>query len=153
MNENENETTSGTTSKYEGMFDDMTIPEIAATMVSVRAELDEAKQKATDLQNLYDHIRIKVLPNKMEDFGTTTMKITGVGRLTITADIYAGIVPGKTELAYNWLDENGHADLIKDYVHPSTLKAFLKEQLKAGEILPDDLFKITPFDRASITKS
>ena len=42
--------------------------------------------------------------------------------------------------------------VVVEYVHPSTLKALIKEGLKAGREFPEDKFKISPFTRASIVK-
>lgn len=41
-----------------------------------------------------------------------------------------------------------HPAELKDTVHPSTLKAFVKEQLAAGNTIPFDLFGVRPFTRA-----
>jgi hypothetical protein len=53
---------------------------------------------------------------------------------------------------YEWLRTSGFDDLIVETVNSSTLKAWCKEQQKMGKAPPDDLIKITPFTRASITK-
>lgn len=39
---------------------------------------------------------------------------------------------------------------IKQTVHPSTLRAFVNEQLQAGNPLPMDLFGVRPYDKATI---
>lgn len=41
-----------------------------------------------------------------------------------------------------------HPATLKDAVHPATLKAFVKEQLKAGVAIPFDLLGVRPFNRA-----
>lgn len=41
-----------------------------------------------------------------------------------------------------------HPAQLKDAVHPATLKSFVKEQLKAGNTLPFELFGVRPFNRA-----
>jgi hypothetical protein len=54
---------------------------------------------------------------------------------------------------YEWLESNNLGDLIKPTVASSTLKAFVKNRIKAGKDLPDAVLKVTPFTRASITKA
>jgi hypothetical protein len=39
---------------------------------------------------------------------------------------------------------------MAETVHPSTLKAFVKEQLAVGTAVPFDLFGIYPYSRAII---
>jgi hypothetical protein len=41
-----------------------------------------------------------------------------------------------------------HPALVKDTVHPATLKSFVKEQIAAGAALPYELFGVHPFSRA-----
>lgn len=41
---------------------------------------------------------------------------------------------------------------MQEAVHHSTLKAFVKEQLAAGNAIPMDLFNVHPFTKATITK-
>jgi hypothetical protein len=41
---------------------------------------------------------------------------------------------------------------LKEEVHPSTLKSFVKEQLAAGKPLPMDLFNVYPYNKAIISK-
>lgn len=41
---------------------------------------------------------------------------------------------------------------VDEHVHPSTLKAFVKEQLAAGNNLPWDLLSIHPFNRATLKR-
>jgi hypothetical protein len=80
------------------------------------------------------------------------MNIDGVGRISLRADIYASVKSGMKETAYTWLSDVGAGDLIQDSVPPSTLKAFLKNRLKAGEDIPEDLFNVTPYQQATLTK-
>lgn len=42
--------------------------------------------------------------------------------------------------------------VIKEDVHASTLKAFVKEQMASGNAIPMDLFNVHPFTKAVITK-
>jgi len=133
-------------------YSKFSLADLAEAMRSVKTALDAAKIDQAAIQKEFDLLRLKVIPEKMDDEGMTSVKIKGIGRLTITGDMYAGIQKDMNKQAYQWLTDNGHGDLIKDFVHSSTLKAFLKEQIKNGEEIPDDLFKVTPFERASITK-
>ena len=138
---------------YKEKYEKFSIADLGEALKSVKEKLTESKQAQTEMQKEFDALRLAIIPNAMDDMGVSSMKLTGVGRLTVTGDMYAGIVSGMNEGAYQWLEDNGHGDLIKDFVHSSTLKAFLKEQILKGEEIPEEFFKVTPFERASLTKA
>ncbi|AXH72313.1 MAG: hypothetical protein [Caudoviricetes sp.] len=100
---------------------------------------------------VYDYYRTVTVPAKMDDEGVETVKISGVGRMGLTSDLNVSC-PDKTE-AFKWLEEIGSGDLIQDTVNASSLKAMLKRRLQSGEEIPDTIYVIKPFTRASITKS
>lgn len=131
----------------------LSIEELALTQKRAQEISEELGRQKVNAGKIFDVLRLKLIPDEMEVIGATSINLKGIGRVTITTDMYAGIVSGKSWEALSWLKEHGHEDLIKEGVHPSTLKAFLKEQIIAGEEFPEEIFKVTPFDRASITKS
>jgi hypothetical protein len=137
---------------FKDQYSNHNLPALAEEMVRLKAELEEARAVATALQKEFDYLRIRLVPDKMIDFGTTSMNIKGVGRLTISGDMWAGIQKGMTLEMHQWLKNNGAEDLIKDSVNPSTMKAYIKEQHAAGVNLPPELFRIDAFTRASVTK-
>ena len=110
----------------------------------------EEEQKKRNIE--YDILRLECIPTKMEDEGIDKITIAGVGRVSITGDLYVHVAADLRESFYTWLRDHGHGDLIKPAVNPSTLKAFAKDSIKKGTELPGDLIKVTPFSRASITK-
>ena len=130
----------------------MSITEIANQMAQVKAELEAQKKATTVLQKQFDELRKVELPEAMEEAGLERVTIKGLGTVSLRTDAYASIKAGKTPDAYQWLSENGHSALVKEYVQPSTLKAFLKEQFGNGELLPEEFFNFNPYTYASITK-
>lgn len=127
--------------------------EVAAIMNQVRIELDAAKVIKVALQKKFDALRLNIIPPLMDDDAITSMNIDGIGRLGITSDIYASIPADCREESFQWLRDNRHGDAIKETVNNGTLKALLKGIIKRGEEqIPEDLFKVTLFSRASITK-
>jgi hypothetical protein len=59
----------------------------------------------------------------------------------------------KARLAHDGLVGLGFTPEDKEAVHPSTLKAFVKEQLAQGQPLPPDLFSVYVGQRAVIERS
>lgn len=131
----------------------MTINELADLYMEYREDLDMLKASTSAAQERFDLVRKIAIPEKMEELGFDNIKIKGVGRLSLRTEAYASTVKGRKEEAMEWLDENGHGDLIKPTVNASTLKAFLKEQVAEGVEVPDDIFNFTPYLMATITKT
>lgn len=117
--------------------------------------LDErAKGIKARFYKVFDFIRCAVIPDRMEEEGIDgSMKITGLGRLGLTSDVSATIPASNKAEAYEWLGDHGHGDLIQQTVNAGSLKALAKSKLRDNDPLPDNLFKVTPFSRASITKT
>lgn len=132
-------------------FDGLSLLNLAKKQQYIKEEIANLKAEESHLQKKFDHLRKHRIPEMMENMGIQNVKLEGVGRVSLRAEIYAGIVD--KDLAYAWLEEHGHGDLIKPTVNASTLKAFLKEQMREGESLPEDAFKATPYMMAAITKS
>ena len=131
----------------------MSIKQLAEEMVNVRAKLDQAKAVAAELQKEFDDLRKVQLPEAMEAAGLESTRLPNIGTVSIRTDAYASIRGGQQDGAYQWMKDNGFGDLIKDFVHSSTLKAFLKEQFREGEDLPEEIFSFLPYSYVAITKS
>ena len=127
--------------------------QLAESMNDIRIQLDKAKEVKTKLQGKYDILRLNLIPAAMEENDITNITIDGIGRLGLTSDIYASVVAKNKDETWEWLRNNGHGDIIKETINAGTLKATLKAIMRKGEeTIPEGLFKITPYTRASITK-
>lgn len=132
----------------------MTIKDMGKMFVSLKEEIGAAEDVTKELKHTFDTLRLRVIPEKLDEMGLDNVKITGVGRVSITADAYCSVVADQKFRLYDWLRDNDHEDLIQDNVNSGTLKAFIKEQIKAGNDVPDDtIINFIPYDRASVTKA
>ena len=127
--------------------------QLAIHFISLKDQLADMKATTAEVQNEFDMLRKGVLPEKMEEWGFDTVNVTDVGRISLRAELYASIIKDQKEAAFAWLAENGHGALIKDTVNASSLKAFIKEQLINGEIIPEEIFSVSPYTMATITKA
>ena len=142
-----------TVSNQENNIKAMSIKDVAFLMKRFQDLDGLSKDIKAQFYKLFDFIRIGVLPDKMESEGYEGgLKITGLGRISLTSDVHASIPAENKNDAYLWLSDHGH-DLVTETVNASSLKALAKRLMRDGEPLPEELFKITPFTRASITKS
>ena len=134
-------------------MEQMDITELAQLFSAYKEQLTDLKATSSGIQKEFDILRKEVLPEKMEETGFDNVKVSGVGRISLRAEIYASILADHKDEAFEWLINEGHKDLIKDTVNASTFKAFCKEQITEGVELPEELFSITPYTMATLTKS
>lgn len=133
-------------------YSKLSLLELAKKFKELKAKKEEADAELSLITAAFDVIRMESIPNKMEADGIESIKLEGIGRLGLTADMFLSVKGGKKTDLYDWLLINGFGELIQDSVNASTLKAFVKEQIKKGKPVPTDCLTITPFQRASITK-
>lgn len=134
-------------------FEQMDVKRLAEIFVTYKDQLTDMKAAQSLVQAEFDTLRKIVIPAKMEEVGFDTVNISGVGRISLRAEIYASIIKDQKDEAYAWLAANGHGALIKDTVNSSSLKAFCKESMINGVELPDDIFSVTPYTMATLTKA
>lgn len=115
------------------------------------ADLSDMARELSDLRETKEGLeeqlketnkRIKVLtekdiPEAMDDRDIDKFSVQGVGTIYTQAEVYANVKKDDRPAFYEWLRESGHGEVVVDYVHPSTLKAFVKERLENGEEFPD----------------
>lgn len=137
---------------YEAEYAGLDMVGAILEMARVAALKDEIDAKLSEVNKRYDYLRLSLVPTKMDETGVPNIRIEGVGRVSLTGDMYVSIPADSREEAYQYLMDTGHGDIIKPGINPSTLKATIKAMMKKGEEIPEDKFKVTPFTRASITK-
>ncbi|HLO98678.1 MAG TPA: hypothetical protein VK171_08795 [Fimbriimonas sp.] len=134
-------------------YDNMTLVDLVTAMHGIQTDKNVLEEKLKTLNKEFDFLRITKIPAKMEDDGVDRISVSGVGRVSLTADLHVSVKADQKEAFYQWLDDNGRGDLVQPTVNSSTLKAAVKNMLKSGEEPPVELLNISPFTRASITKA
>ena len=134
------------------VYSKLSLREVAEELKNFRVQKDQAECVVSILTAKFDVLRMESIPNKMEVEGIENIKLDGIGRLGLTADLFLSVRGDKKAELYGWLRDNGFGELITDSVNGSTLKAFVKEQIKKGKPIPTDCLSMTPYQRASITK-
>lgn len=125
---------------------------LAKEMRSVEDSLEKLKERKTRAQGAYDLLRLKLIPDAMNAGNQRTVTFNGIGRISLTPDVQVSTKTGMKEGLFTWLKKNRLGDLIQPNVNSSTLRAFVKDRLKAGKTVPDEFLNVTPITRASITK-
>lgn len=120
-----------------------------------KAALEEQLKR---INSEIDALRFTTIPEVFEKEMIERIRIAEVGTIYLQGDMHVSIVKNKdegmdmTKDAHEWLRENGYGDIIIQYIHPSTLKALVKEQYRGGVTFPEELFKIKPFTEARLLK-
>lgn len=139
--------------KFAELYSGHSAVDLIKAMARLRAEKDAAEDEAKGISREYKYITEVAIPEKFAEDGVSIMKVDGIGRCNLAADIYASVKAGQKEAAYQWLSDIGSGDLIQPAVPPSTLKAFLKGRIKSAEDIPEEFFNCTPYQVARITKA
>lgn len=127
--------------------------EIAARMKSLQAEKDNLEKQLAAVNIELDDIRVRKIPTMMESLGLKNVTFEGLGRIQLASDLYLSTKEGKKEEAMQWLRDMGHEGMITESYNASSMKALVRRLLVDGAEVPENLFNITPFTRASIVKA
>lgn len=109
--------------------------------------------EASDLGQQIDELRLKKIPELMESLEVKNATFEGLGRVQLASDLYASTREGKKEAAMQWLRDCGYENMITETYNASSLKALFRRQMVEGVEIPDDIFNVHPFIRASIVKA
>lgn len=136
---------------YRQKHDGKDLEPLVRAMVFVRGKKDDLEAQLAEVNAEFDVLRIELIPAKMEEQGIENIRYEGIGRVSLTADMWCH-VQDKQGL-FGWFRKNRLKDLITETVNSSTLKAFVKDRMKAGKATPPaEVLKVEPYTRASITK-
>lgn len=128
-----------------------TLRGLAERLVELNDKKKVLEEELKGLNKEIMELRDQTIPTIMEDSEVSKIKFPGIGTLFTSTETQASIKAEDKEKVYNWLRENGHKDLIDEYVFPMRLKAWAKEQLNTGQHLPDEL-KVYQYQSARVRK-
>lgn len=127
-----------------------------ATMIrrfrELRDDKDDLKVLVTGNNKALKELAEQILPEYMEENDIDKITIEGAGTVFIKQELYASVLADDREKLYEWLRDNGHEDLIKDWVFPATLTAFCKDQLEYGKPVPE-MVKATKIPTAILRRN
>ena len=142
-----------------------------------------------DIQNKKEKLRKlseEIIPARMTELGMSSTTMVDGSKVDVVENIYVSIPkdPDKSRACYEWLENNGLGDIIKNQVgmsfgkgenqeaklledtiknlgfipevkvsvHPSTLKATVRQLIKDGKTVPDNMFSLFIGQKTKITK-
>ncbi len=111
--------------------------ELAKKLRELKTYKKSLDDQTTEINKEIVKLETVDLPKLMEDAEQDSFRVEGVGTVYLQTETYVSVLAGDRERLYEWLEEQGHHDLVVSYVFPQTLKAFVKEQEDANLALPD----------------
>lgn len=132
-------------------LDKLDVVDLVTLQQYIRTNLDDVKRVESTLGKVHDMLRKNKVPERMLDSDVRGISVEGVGRVSLVDDMYASIKKEKQTEALTWLDDRGHGEHIKTTINAQSLKKLLKDKIKEGEVVPEDIFSVTPYTYAKIT--
>lgn len=112
-------------------------------LIELASQLRTLKEKEARLKDELSNTRIQIknikkdLVNQMINYEVQNFTYNG-NIFYLTTNIYVSDVASRREELYSTLRDNGYGSLIKETVHPQTLKAFVKELMaENGDEVPE----------------
>jgi len=134
-------------------YDSMSLVDLVHAMSTTQNRKEALEDQLKIINREFDFLRITKVPSKMEEDGVDRINVTGIGRVSLTADMHVSVKAEQRSEFFVWLKDNGRGDLLQENINPSTLKAAVKKMFRDGEEVPDQLLNVSPFTRASITRT
>lgn len=139
--------------KYRDLHkDERNLQTLVNRMQAAQAKKEDLEAQLKEANAEFDVLRIELVPTLMEDQGVENVRYEGVGRVSLTADVFVSTNKSLQPGLFAWFKKRKLGDLIQPTVNSSTLRAFVKDRIKAGKEIPEEFLNVTPYTRASITK-
>ncbi|MFZ2287594.1 MAG: hypothetical protein WAV93_11465 [Bacteroidales bacterium] len=134
------------------MADLSTLRELCIKMQSLQEQKAVLDEQSTELTKALDDIRLKQIPEMMDQLEVKNATFPGIGRVQLAADLYCSTKAGQKDAAITWLRDCGYEGMVTEGYNASSLKALVRRFIEDGTEVPEFL-NITPFIRASIVKA
>jgi hypothetical protein len=113
------------------------LSELARRLRALKDQKESLESQVKEINKEIVRIAQTDLPQLMEDLDEDKFSVPEVGTVYLKNELYVSVLKDDREKLHDWCHENGHEALIVPHIHPATLQAFCKEQLEAGNALPD----------------
>lgn len=136
----------------------------------LKAQQAEAMNKTIEEEK---NLAERLIPDAMSSIGLSELRTASGHFIQLKTDYYASIPKAKSEAAFEWLRSRNMGGVIKESlsvdksqaetlvaaqvpftvdasVHPSTLKALVREQIEAGNEFPRELFGVHVANKAVV---
>lgn len=116
-----------------------TLTDLAKEMADLKARKTDLEAQVKSLSKQIIAISVGKLPELMYDLEIPKFVVEDVGTFYLQDKLEVSVLAEDRDEVYAWCKENGHEDLIVQYIWPRTLNSWAKEQLQEGQPLPDKM--------------
>jgi len=133
-------------------YEDMTLAEMVHELNVLKAQHAGMKTATAKVWKEVDELRFTYIVKKMEEMEIDSAKIVGEGTISIRDEASCKTL-NKFGLM-DWFRDHDQADMIQEVINASTLKAFIREQIREGHEIPnEELIDFSTYQVAVVTKS
>lgn len=116
-----------------------TLTDLAKELSDLKLQKKALEDRVKTCNKQIQAIAVGKLPELMSDLDIPKFVVEGVGTFYLQDKLEVSVLADDRATTYAWLRDNGHKDLVVDYVWPRTLNAWAKEQLNEGGELPETM--------------
>jgi hypothetical protein len=124
------------------------LSDLGSRMEALRNILDRLKDLKTTMEKAYDKFVSYTMPQAMETEGIKSFKLPSGKGIRVQDETYVSMLVDNFPQMKTWLQDHGEDGIIKETIHPSTLKSFIIGKVGAGEEYPSDLVNIQIIPKA-----
>lgn len=123
----------------------------ARAYIRVRKYHEIVDSMKSMVYKLQEFLTLEAMPGVFDKAGVKSINLEEGIRVGISGLVRASLGEDK-EAAKEWLRSHGAESLVTETVNASTLSAYAKSKVEAGEDLPEDLFNVYILPSVSVTK-
>ena len=126
--------------------------DLCIQMKRLQDEIDQLDAQDKILKAELDDLRLKRIPELMDQLEVKNATFEGIGRVQLASDLYCSTKAGQKDVAMQWLRDLGLDNMISETYNATSMKALVRRLIVDGSEIPECL-SVTPFTRASIVKA
>ena len=134
-----------------------TYNELVGSMLAAQETHKQLKLETGEAWNVVCHIARSIIPNRMDADqiqNITVILPDGSKKQLLVIDQVSVKTPAENKGAlWEWLREHDAEALITETVNSSTLAAFVRQQMQAGDEYPVDICDVSSYSTASLRKA
>ena len=134
-----------------------TYNQLVAMMLELQSQHAQAKQQASDAWDHVCALTRTIIPERMDNDQIQNITVNlpdGSKKQLLCMDQVSVKTPAENKSAlYEWLHDHDAESIISETVNSSTLAAFVRQQMKAGDEYPVDICEISAYSTASLRKA
>ena len=128
------------------------VAELLRQQLKMESEIELSEATLKDLKEKHRKLSGEIIPARMQELGMTSTTMTDGSKVDVVEDIYVSIPkdPEKSAACYEWLEDNGLGDIIKNSVGISfgkgegNMAKHLQETIKEMGLIPEVKVSVHP---------